>query len=107
MSVFRSAIQGDDGEVDPGYLAMYVVMAVVAGAIPVMCIGTIAEMIFSAEHHFHGQDLGIGIGSVCTGLGVAVGAVGAFRLGDKPRVGVVQTSQSKESKTVTTADPTA
>ena len=99
-SIFRSAVTGEDGEIDAGYLAMFVIMAVVAAAIPFMCIATIVAMVLTTDHHFSAQELGIGIGSVCTGLGVAIGAVGAFRMGDKPRAGTVTTeSSSKSSQT--------
>ena len=83
-SVFRSAITDKDGDVDAGYLALYWIMAVVITAIPLMCAGTAIQMWLSPTHTFTVQELGIGIGSVCTGFGVAVGAVGAFRMGDKP-----------------------
>jgi hypothetical protein len=82
-SVFQSAIRGADGEVDAGYLAMYVVTMIVLGAIPAMVVGEIAATVFSAEHHFNSQGLGIGIGSVCGGYGVALAAVGLFKAGDK------------------------
>lgn len=83
MSIFQSAIRGEDGEVDAGYLAMYVVTMLVLGAIPAMVIGAALAAVFSSEHHFPVQDLGVGIGAVCTGYGVALGAVGLFRAGDK------------------------
>jgi hypothetical protein len=102
--IFRSAVTGDDGEVDAGYLAMYVITAIVAGAIPVMCVAAVIAMVLATDHKFSAQELGIGIGSVCTGLGVAIGAVGAFRMGDKPHAGTVVTASSSESsQTVTPA----
>lgn len=81
--IFQSAIRGEDGEVDPGYFAMYVITMIVLGAIPAMVLVSIASAIFSQDHHFDAQALGIGIGSVCTGYGVALGAVGMYRMGDK------------------------
>lgn len=83
MSVFQSAIRGEDGEVDAGYLAMYVITMIVLGAIPAMVAGSVLAAVLSPEHRFAVQDLGIGIGSVCTGYGVALGAVGLFKAGDK------------------------
>lgn len=86
MSVFRSAItDATDGTVDAGYLSLFWIMAVVITAIPFMFIFTAVAMWLDPKHQFDVQALGIGIGSVCGGFGVAVGAVGAFRLGDKPR----------------------
>ena len=111
-SVFRSAIRGNDGEVDAGYLALFWIMAVVITAIPFMCIFAMVAMWLDPEHKFDVQGLGIGIGSVCTGFGVAVGAVGAFRMGDKdrpPALGSVTTTTSKvETKpAAATGDPLA
>jgi hypothetical protein len=83
VSVFQSAIRGEDGEVDTGYLAMYVVTMIVLGAIPAMVAGALLSAALGTEHHFDAQGLGIGIGGVCTGYGVALGAVGLFKAGDK------------------------
>jgi hypothetical protein len=83
ISIFQSAIRGADGEVDAGYLAMYVVTMIVLGAIPAMVVCAIVSAVFGAEHRFDAQALGIGIGSVCGGYGVALGAVGLFKAGDK------------------------
>jgi hypothetical protein len=91
-SVFRAAIHPTDQTVDPGYLALFWIMAVVITAIPFMCIFTMVAMFLDPEHRFLVQDLGIGVGSVCTGFGVAVGAVGAFRMGDKDRPGTSSTT---------------
>jgi len=104
-SVFRSAITGPDGEVDAGYLALVWIMVVVITAIPFMCIFSGIAMWLHADHVFEVQALGIGIGSVCGGFGVAVGAVGAFRLGDKPHVGSVTTTSASASDTTTTTRP--
>ncbi|HEY6028603.1 MAG TPA: hypothetical protein VIV09_17035 [Pseudolabrys sp.] len=83
MSVFQSAIRGEDGEVDAGYLAIAVAGILILGAIPVMCLGSFGQMWFSPDHHFPVQELGIGVGSVCGGFGAVCGAVGMFRMGDK------------------------
>lgn len=84
-SIFRSAITGDDGTVDPGYLAIYGVMFAVLGVIPFMCLIAAIAMFLDPAHTADLQGLGIGIGSLCTGAGVVIGAVGAFRMGDKGR----------------------
>jgi len=102
VSVFRSAITGDDGQVDAGYLALFWIMFVVITAIPFMCLMTGLSMWLEPSHKFDVQALGIGVGSVCTGFGVAVGAVGAFRMGDKPHAGVTTVSQRSESTTAVT-----
>lgn len=99
MSIFRSAITGDDGLVDAGYLSLFWIMAVVITAIPFMCLFTAVAMWLDPAHKFDVQALGIGIGGVCTGFGVAVGAVGAFRLGDKPRANTVTTATLQQSVT--------
>lgn len=82
-SVFRSAITGDDGEVDSGYLALYWLLVVVIGVIPVMCVGAVCAMWNDPAGHFDAQGLGIGVGSVCAGFATAAGGVGIFRRGDK------------------------
>ncbi len=92
MNVFRSAVKGSDGEVDAGYLALFWIMTVVITVIPFMCVFAAVAMWLDILHKFDVQALGIGIGSVCTGFGVAVGAVGAFRAGDKPRADMVTSS---------------
>ncbi len=97
QSIFRSAVTGDDGDIDSGYLAAYAIMAVVITAIPFMCIFAAIAMWLDPLHVFDVQSLGIGIGSVCTGFGVAIGAVGAFRLGDKPAVAALGVTTTKET----------
>lgn len=103
--VFRSAITGDDGRVDAGYLALFWLMAVVITAIPFMCVFTAVAMWIDPASKFDVQGLGIGIGGVCTGFGVAVGAVGAFRLGDKPREPTRSSKTTTETTTETVTHP--
>ena len=106
MSVFRSAITDPvDGTVDAGYLALFWVMTVTVSTIPVMLGLAAFAMYLDPAHEFPVQDLGIGIGAVCTGFGVACGAVGAFRAGDKPRPAAVGTTTTMRRETVVTADP--
>jgi len=83
VNVIQSAIRGEDGEVDAGYLAIAVAGLLILGAIPVMCLGSLGQMWLSPEHRFPAQDLGIGIGGACTGFATVCGAVGLFRWGDK------------------------
>ncbi len=87
MSVFRSAIEGRDGGVDPGYLALFWTMAVTVGVIPIVAF--VGVYIACKNPDKAGeilQQTGVAIGAICTGAGVVIGAVGAFRVGDKPHV---------------------
>ena len=89
-SVFRSAVTGADGLVDAGYLALFWTMCFTVSAIPFLLI-----VCGFAVHHKPElsaeivQATGIAIGAICTGAGVVIGAVGAFRMGDKPHVTAV------------------
>lgn len=100
--IFRSAVTGSDGEIDSGYLAMFWGMVIVLNAIPFMCVFAAIGMWLDPVHKFDVQGLGIGIGSVCGGFGVFLGAVGAFRMGDRERMPVTTTTTSK---TVTEEKP--
>lgn len=84
-SLFRSAVEGTDGEVDAGYLAIAGAFVIVLGAIPTMCAVALIEAVATPAHHVNLQELGIGIGSVCTGFGAVCTGVGVFRMGDKPK----------------------
>lgn len=86
MSVFRSAITDAEGFVDAGYLALFWVMAATVGIIPVIVVaGVYAATKDPLNAGAILQNTGIAVGSICTGCGVVIGAVGAFRAGDKPR----------------------
>jgi phosphate/sulfate permease len=85
VEIFESAIDDGHGQVDAGYLAIAVALVIILGAIPWMCVGALLQLAFSSDHHFAGQELGIGIGSVCGGFAAVCGAVGVFRAGDKDR----------------------
>lgn len=82
-STLRSAVDDGKGQVDAGYLAIAGAFVIVLGAIPLMCTVALVEVIFFSPHHVDLQQLGIGIGSVCTGFGAVCGAVGIFRWGDR------------------------
>lgn len=105
-SVFRSAITNDDGDVDSGYLAMFVLMIMVTGAIPLMCIGAFIAMWLAPDHRFAVQDLGIGIGAVCGGFATAIGAIGVFRMGDKPTPPALVLGDRRATPSVTTTTET-
>jgi hypothetical protein len=103
-SIFRSAVTGDDGEIDAGYLSLFWVMAAVLGSIPLMIlIGLIGVGHDNVAAVL--QAMGIAIGAACTGLGVSVGAVGAFRAGDKPRAGVATTTTTTTATAPAAASP--
>jgi hypothetical protein len=61
-------------------------MAVTVTAIPILVLlGIIAALRQPDKAAEIIQATGIAIGAVCTGAGVVIGAVGAFRMGDKQR----------------------
>lgn len=91
VSIFRSAITGDDGTVDAGYLALYWTMAVTVSAVPFLLLVATLAIYHQPELAPETiQSTGIAIGAICSGAGVVIGAVGAFRMGDKPRAPIVQ-----------------
>jgi hypothetical protein len=83
--IMESAITGSDGEVDAGYLALFWLMWLIIGVIPLMVLGSFYAMYHHATRVFDAQGLGVGIGAICGGFAAAVGGIGAFRMGDKPR----------------------
>lgn len=87
MSVFRAAISTSNPDVDPGYLAMFWALIgwSVSGAV-ILGIGVVGAIRATpAEVGPLLQNLGIALGAISTGFGVVVGAVGAFRAGDKDK----------------------
>lgn len=94
---FASAVRGTDGEVDTGYLIMFVgsffsslaiVLAVLA--IPALVVGAWMAMYLRPDHVFEINGLGsamqailLGIAGVLTGLGTVCAAGGYFRGKDK------------------------
>ena len=82
--IFRNAITESDGvNINVGYLSLYMVMICVLGAIPLLIIITVVQLWISETHTANVQELGVAIGAVCTGFGVALGAVGFFLMGDR------------------------
>lgn len=100
-SVFRGAITDRDGLIDSGYLGAFFVMAVVVGAVPFMCLLSAFTLYFSPTHSVDVQALGVGIGAVCAGFATAIGAVGLFRMGDRPRTGTTTTTTASAATTET------
>lgn len=98
-SVFASAITGADGSVDAGYLALFWTMMATVTAIPfLLVICGLATFHLPEKSAEIIQSTGVAIGAICTGAGVVIGAVGAFRMGDKSRPGTTTTA----TQTVTT-----
>jgi hypothetical protein len=82
--IFHNAITEADGvSVNVGYLSLFWVMIGVLGAIPLLILIAIAQLWLSDSHAVNVQELGVAIGAVCTGFGVALGALGLFLMGDR------------------------
>jgi asparagine N-glycosylation enzyme membrane subunit Stt3 len=85
-NIFVSAVSGEDGRIDAGYLALFWTMFATINAIPVVlvmagyAISKLDDFVKAGEII---QQTGVAIGAICTGAGVVIGAVGAFRAGDK------------------------
>lgn len=94
LSVFRSAITNADGTVNVGYLTMYVLLVVFAGAVPMMIIGAFIEMWYGVPvlnptgavvgytHEFKVSGLGAGIGFAAGGLATSLAAIAVFLKAD-------------------------
>lgn len=84
LSLFQSAVRGADGEVDAGYLAVAVTMATTVGIAPFLVVlGALAIAETPDQAGAIIQNIGVSIGAMCTGCGFVIGAVGAFRAGDR------------------------
>ncbi len=96
MSVFRSAITGADGSVDPGYLAMFWGLIIYSTAsIVTLLLG--ARSISDASPHDHAnilQSMGVAMGAEAGGFATVLGAVGLFRMGDRPHPNTTTVSSS-------------
>jgi hypothetical protein len=101
MSVFRSAVTGEDGSIDPGYLGLYVVMLIVLGAIPSAIVLTGIAMFYSPGHKLDLVGLGAVIAAATAGFGTAAGGVGLFRMGDKSHA---PAAASSSTTTISSAD---
>lgn len=96
MSTFERAVT-ETGDVDPGYLGLYVVMAVVLGAIPAALVLALVHLVIGKDHPL---DL-LGIAAVISAAGVAFGGaaagVGLFRRGDQPHPNTITTTATQQT----------
>lgn len=106
MSIFRSAIQGDDGQVDAGYLGLYAVMVLMLGAIPSAIVLVAIRLVVVAEHPLDLLGLAAVIAAAATGFGTAAAGVGLFRAGDKPHAQAASTTTTRTQETTTSAGAT-
>jgi hypothetical protein len=100
-SIFRSAVTGDDGSIDPGYLGLYAVMLTVLGAIPMTLILALVRLIIGRDHPLDLVGVAAVIASAGAAFGTAAGGVGLFRMGDKPHPNTQITSAQQTTTTVT------
>lgn len=109
--IFASAVTGDDGRVDAGYLALFWTMFTVLNSIwIILALGgyAIAKLTDMKEAGSILLQVGGAIGACCTGSALVIGAVGAFRVGDKPRAGTASaTTTTTKVETQVTASPSA
>jgi hypothetical protein len=84
-SIFRSAVTGPDGEVDAGYLGMYMIGVTILGAIPSALVLALVRMFLVADHPLDLMGVAAIIGSAGGCFGAAAAGVGLFRAGDKDR----------------------
>jgi hypothetical protein len=100
-SIFRSAVTGDDGTIDPGYLGLYAVMLTVLGAIPATLLLAAVRLGVSADHPLDLVGVAAVVASAGAAFGTAAGGVGLFRMGDKPHPNTQITSAQQTTTTVT------
>jgi hypothetical protein len=84
-SVFRSAVTGPDGEVDAGYLGMYMIGVTILGAIPVALGLAAVRMFLVADHPLDLVGVAAIIGAAGGCFGAAAAGVGLFRAGDRDK----------------------
>ncbi len=87
MSIFRSAVEGVDGTVDPGYLAMYWGISCTVAMIPLsLLFGLWLAAVKPADQ---AEKILSSVAMIVGALGVQgaaiIAAVGVFRMGDKDR----------------------
>lgn len=92
MSIFRSAVVGEDGSIDPGYLGLYVVMLLCLGTIPSAVILVTVRLFLTTTHDLDLTGLAAVIAAAGACFGTAATGVGIFRWGDKPHAEVTTTT---------------
>jgi hypothetical protein len=71
--------EADNQTKDVGLVSVAWIGVMVLGAIPLLIILTAWQVWIDPAHKFDPQPLGVAIGAICTGFGVALGALGAYR----------------------------
>jgi hypothetical protein len=79
----RDAITDSHGAADVGRIALFLVMWVVLGVIPIMAAGAVIEACNHPVHIFPYAELGKGIGLVTAAFAAALGALGVYIAQDK------------------------
>jgi hypothetical protein len=99
MSVFRSAITGSDGTVDPGYLGLYIVMLVCLGTIPATLTLVAVRLLMLPDHPLDLTGIAAIIAAAGGCFGAAATGVGIFRWGDRPHPNTVTTTAAQTTVT--------
>lgn len=107
MPNLSSAIIGEDGTVDPGYLGLFVVMWMILGTIPIALILIGVRMFIITEHPLDLVGLAAIIGAAGTAFGAAAVGVGVFRRGDQPHASVATTTTTTTASTPAVPIPVA
>lgn len=100
MSIFRSAITDGSGNVDSGYLSMFwVLVGWSVNNVIILFIAAIAAYHIPISAPKILQNMGIALGANAGGFATVIGAVGMFRMGDKPHPGTITASSQSSSIT--------
>jgi hypothetical protein len=94
-SIFRSAVTGTDGTIDPGYLGLFVVMLMVLGTIPGAMFLAAVRMYLDPAHPLDLTGIAAVIAAAGASFGTAAGGVGLFRMGDKPHADTTTTTATQ------------
>ena len=71
--------EADNQTHDFGLVAMAGIAIAVLGAIPWILIQGVAAQMYEPLHKFDPQGVGVAIGAICGGFGVALAALGTYR----------------------------
>lgn len=80
MSWLGRALTDTRGEPDVGNLGLFVLVVVIIGAIPFICIMSAVSAFFPSVK-FDPQPVGVAVGAVCGGFAAALGAYAATSSG--------------------------